>query len=50
MQGIGIPVNNALLRNRKIIVVDGLTKEEKVRFGVDYKHNVVLLLFLNFDF
>lgn len=42
MQGIGIPVNNALLRNRKIIVVDGLTKEEKVRFGVDYKEEELL--------
>lgn len=42
MQGIGIPVNNALLRNRKIIVVNGLTKEEKVRFGVDYKEEELL--------
>ena len=42
MQGIGIPVNNALLRNRKIIVVNGLTKEEKVRFGVDYKEQELL--------
>lgn len=42
MQGIGIPVNNALLRNRKIIVVSGLTKEEKIRFGVDYKEEELL--------
>lgn len=42
MQGIGIPVNNALLRNRKIVVVNGLTKEEKVRFGVDYKEEELL--------
>ena len=42
MQGIGIPVNNALLRNRKIIVLGGLTKEEKVRFGVDYKEEELL--------
>ncbi len=42
MQGIGIPVNNALLRSRKIVVVNGLTKEEKVRFGVDYKEEELL--------
>lgn len=42
LQGIGVPVNNALLRNRKIIVVNGLTKEEKVRFGVDYKEEELL--------
>ena len=37
LQGIGVQVNNALLRERKIIVLSGLTDEERRRFGVDYR-------------
>lgn len=37
LQGIGVQVNNALLRERQIIVLSGLTDEERRRFGVDYK-------------
>ncbi|MCH5315483.1 MAG: hypothetical protein J1E81_06185 [Eubacterium sp.] len=42
MQGLGIPVNTALLRERKIIVVSGLTDAEKMRFGVEYKDGELL--------
>lgn len=42
MQGLGVPVNNALLRERKIIVVSGLTDAEKKRFGVEYKDGELL--------
>ena len=37
LQGIGIQVNSALLQNRKILVISGLTDEERRRFGVEYK-------------
>ena len=42
MQGIGIPVNNVLFY--KCVVVG------KQFVYIYFKHNVVLLLFLNFDF
>lgn len=37
LQGIGIQVNAALLKERKILVISGLTDEERRRFGVAYK-------------
>ena len=42
LQGIGVQVNAALLRERQIIVVSGLTDEERRRFGVDYKEGEYL--------
>lgn len=42
LQGIGIQVNNALLKNRKILVVSGLTDEERKRFGLEYKEGEYL--------
>ena len=42
LQGIGVQVNNALLRERQIIVLSGLTDEERRRFGVDYKEGEYL--------
>ena len=42
LQGIGVQVNNALLRERQIIVLNGLTDEERRRFGVDYKEGEYL--------
>lgn len=37
LQGIGSQTNSALLRERQVIVLSGLTNEERRRFGVDYK-------------
>lgn len=37
LQGIGIQVNNELLKKRSLIVLNGLTDEERRRFGVEYK-------------
>ncbi len=42
IQGLGVPVNNALIRKRQIIVVDGLTAAERKRYGVDYKDGELL--------
>ena len=42
LQGIGAQVNSALLRERQIIVLSGLTDEERRRFGVDYKEGEYL--------
>lgn len=42
LQGIGIQVNNALLRKRSLIVLNGLTDEERKRFGVEYKEGEYL--------
>lgn len=42
LQGIGIQVNNALLRNRQILVISGLTDEERRRFGLEYKEGEYL--------
>lgn len=42
LQGIGIQVNNELLRKRSLIVLNGLTDEERRRFGVEYKEGECL--------
>ncbi len=42
LQGIGIQVNNALLKNRKILVISGLTDAERKRFGLEYKEGEYL--------
>lgn len=42
VQGLGVPVNNALIRKRQIIVIDGLTAAERKRYGVDYKDGELL--------
>lgn len=42
VQGLGVPVNNALIRKRQIIVVDGLSPAERKRYGVDYKDGELL--------
>ena len=42
LQGIGVQVNAALLRERQIIVISGLNDEERRRFGVDYKEGEYL--------
>lgn len=42
LQGIGIQVNNALLKNRQILVISGLTGEERRRFGLEYKEGEYL--------
>lgn len=42
LQGIGIQVNAALLKDRKILVISGLTDEERRRFGVAYKEGEYL--------
>lgn len=36
LQGLGTPVVDALLKNRSLIVVNGLTDEERERFGLKY--------------
>ena len=33
---------NLLLKNRELIVVEGLTSQERIRFGVNYKENELL--------
>lgn len=42
LQGIGIPLNNALLKERQVIVLSGLTDEERRRFSVVYKEGEYL--------
>lgn len=42
LQGIGRPVNAELLKKRRVIVLKGLTDEEKKRFGVDYSSTEIL--------
>lgn len=42
MQGLGNQTVDALLRNRSLIVVNGLTDEERERFGVKYKEQELL--------
>ena len=48
-QGLGVPVNNALLKRRAILVIDGLTDEERERFGLSYKEGEVLTQKAFFD-
>lgn len=40
--GLGKRTNKEFLRNRKLIVVDGVTDDERKRFGLDYKEGEVL--------
>lgn len=42
IHGLGRQTNADLLKKRKVLVIDGLTPEERVRFGVDYKPDEVL--------
>lgn len=42
IHGLGIPVINALLRKRSLIVVEGLTDEERERFGLLYNEGELL--------
>lgn len=42
IKSLGVPVVEALLRSREIIVVDGLTDAERERFGLKYKDKEVL--------
>lgn len=42
IQGLSKPVNIELLKRRKIIVVDGLTAEERKRFNLEYKADELL--------
>lgn len=42
LQCLGTPVIDALLRNRSLVVVNGLTDEERERFGVKYEDGELL--------
>lgn len=42
IHGLGTPVVDALLRKRRLIVVDGLTDEERERFNLSYKEGELL--------
>ena len=42
IDSLGIPVVDALLRSRELVVLDGLTDIERERFGVDYKEGETL--------
>lgn len=42
LQGMGNPVVDSLLRKRTLIVVNGLTDEERERFGLLYKEGELL--------
>ena len=42
LQGMGNPVIDSLLRKRTLIVVDGMTDEERERFGLLYKEGELL--------
>lgn len=42
IHGLGIPVVTALLRKRSLIVTDGLSDEERKRFGLLYKDGELL--------
>ena len=42
LQAMGTPVVDALLRNRSLIVVDGLTAEEMERYNLAYKEGELL--------
>lgn len=42
MRGMGIPVVDSLLKERKLIVVNGLTDAERSRFGLVYKEGELL--------
>ena len=42
IHGLGVPVINALLRKRSLIVVEGLTDEERARFGLLYNEGELL--------
>ncbi|MBQ0125479.1 MAG: hypothetical protein KBS59_04040 [Clostridiales bacterium] len=42
LQGLGIPVVDALLAKRQLIVVDGLTEEERDRFNLKYTEGELL--------
>lgn len=42
LQSLGIPVVDNLLRKKSLIVLDGLTEEEKERFNITYKEGELL--------
>ena len=42
LQSLGIPVVDNLLRKKSLIVLDGLTEEEKERFNIVYKEGELL--------
>lgn len=42
LQGMGTPVVDALLRQRELIVIDGLSEEERERFNLNYKEGEIL--------
>ncbi len=42
IKSLGVPVVEALLRDRQIVVTDGLSDEERKRFGLDYKKGEIL--------
>ena len=42
LQSMGIPVVDALLRKRELLVIDGLTDEERERFNLAYKKGEIL--------
>lgn len=42
LRGLGKRTNKEFLRNRKLIVVDGIADDERKRFGLDYKEGEVL--------
>lgn len=42
LRSLGIPVVDDLLRKKSVIVVDGLTDEERERYGFKYKDNELL--------
>lgn len=42
LQGLGIPVVDALLAKRQLIVIDGLTDEERERFNLQYTEGELL--------
>lgn len=42
LQGMNIPVVNALLRQKKLLVIDGLTDEERERFQLVYGEEEIL--------
>lgn len=42
LRGLGKQTNKEFLKNRKLLVVNGVTPEERKRFGIDYKEGEVL--------
>lgn len=53
LQSLGVPIVDELIRKKSLIVLDGLTKEEREKFNLDYKEGELLTkdaFFKLFDF